>query len=137
LFADYQTFRSSAMNVPSKLKYSKSDEWFDPATGKVGLTDYAQDQLSDVVFVEVAVNAGETIAAGKQIASVESVKAAAESYAPVSGKVAAVNEGLADSPEILNSDPYGQGWMIQIEGGDTSGLMDAAAYTKYCEERAQ
>lgn len=125
------------MNVPSKLKYSKSDEWFDPATGKVGLTDYAQDQLSDVVFVEVAVNAGETIAAGKQIASVESVKAAAESYAPVSGKVAAVNEGLADSPEILNSDPYGQGWMIQIEGGDTSGLMDAAAYTKYCEERAQ
>jgi glycine cleavage system H protein len=125
------------MNIPSNLKYSKNDEWFDPASGKVGLTDYAQEQLSDVVFVEIAVSAGEMIEAGKQIASVESVKAAAESYAPVSGKVAAVNEDLADSPEILNSDPYGQGWMIQFEGGDASGLMDAAAYTKYCEERAQ
>ena len=124
------------MNIPANLKYTKTDEWFDPATGKAGLTDYAQSQLSDIVFVEIVVNTGETVAAGKQIASVESVKAAAESYAPVSGKVAAVNEGLAGNPELLNKDPYGAAWTIKVDGGQAAGLMDAAAYTKYCEERS-
>lgn len=124
------------MNIPVHLKYTKSDEWFDPATGKVGLTDYAQSQLSDVVFVEITVSAGDTVEAGKPVASVESVKAAAEAYAPVSGKVVAVNEDLVNSPETLNSDPYGAGWLIQIEGGDPSGLMEAADYEKYCAERA-
>lgn len=124
------------MNVPANLKYTKSDEWFDPVTGKVGLTDFAQGQLSDIVFVEVAVSAGETVEPGKAIASVESVKAAAETYSPVKGKVVAANEGLSSNPEVLNSDPYGAGWMIQVEGADASGLMDAAAYTRYCEERA-
>ena len=123
------------MNIPSNLKYTKTDEWFDPATGKIGLTDYAQSQLSDIVFVEITVNANETVEMGKQIASVESVKAAAESYAPVSGKVAAANDELSKNPEILNKDPYGAGWMVKVEGGDASGLMDAATYTKYCEER--
>ena len=70
------------------------------------------------------------------MASVESVKAAAESYAPISAKVTAINESLPDNPELLNSDPYGKGWLVQVEGGDASGLMDAAAYTKYCEERS-
>ena len=124
------------MNILSNLKYTKTDEWFDPATGKMGLTDYAQSQLSDIVFVEIVVAVGDALQTGKPMASVESVKAAAESYAPVSGKVAAVNEGLAGNPEFLNSDPYGNGWMVHVEGGDASGLMDAAAYTKYCEERA-
>jgi glycine cleavage system H protein len=124
------------MNIPSNLKYTKSDEWFDPATGKMGLTDYAQGQLSDIVFVEVVISAGEALETGKAIASVESVKAATETYAAVAGKVVAVNEGLSATPEVLNSDPYGAGWMVQVEGGDASGLMDAAAYEKYCEERA-
>jgi glycine cleavage system H protein len=124
------------MNTPANLKYTKTDEWFDPASRKAGLTDYAQSQLSDIVFVEIIVAAGDALQAGKQMASVESVKAAAESYAPVSAKVAAVNESLPDNPELLNSDPYGQGWMVQLEAGDASGLMDAAAYIKYCEERA-
>jgi glycine cleavage system H protein len=124
------------MNIPANLKYTKTDEWFDPNTLKAGLTDYAQSQLSDIVFVEIIVAAGDALQAGKQIASVESVKAAAESYAPVSAKVVAVNESLPDNPELLNSDPYGKGWMIQVEAGDASGLMDAAAYIKYCEERA-
>ena len=124
------------MNIPANLKYTKTDEWFDPATHKAGLTDYAQSQLSDIVFVEVMVAVGEMLQAGKQMASVESVKAAAESYAPVSAKVVAVNEGLPDNPELLNSDPYGKGWLVQLDSGDASGLMDAAAYTKYCEERA-
>lgn len=124
------------MNIPTNLKYTKTDEWFDPLSGKMGLSDYAQSQLSDIVFVEILVEVGDAIEAGKAIASVESVKAAAEAYASASGKVVAVNEGLANTPEILNKDPYGAGWMVQVEGGDASGLMDAAAYKKYCEERA-
>ena len=124
------------MNIPSKFMYTKTDEWFDPATGKMGLTDYAQGQLSDIVFVEILVSAGDKVERGKAIASVESVKAAAESYAAATGKCVAVNEELSGNPEALNSDPYGAAWMVQIEGGDASGLMDAEAYEKYCEERA-
>jgi len=124
------------MNIPANLKYTKSDEWFDPATGKMGLSDYAQGQLSDIVFVEVVVAVGDTVEPGKAIASVESVKAAAEIYAAISGTVNAVNETLSGNPEVLNADPYGAGWMAQVEGGSATGLMDAAAYTKYCEERA-
>ena len=124
------------MNTPANLKYAKSDEWFDPASGKVGITDYAQGQLSDIVFVELLVDEGDTIEAGKPIASVESVKASAEIYAPASGKVAAVNKGLSDKPESINSDPFGEAWMIQLEGGAAGDVMDASAYEKYCEERA-
>jgi glycine cleavage system H protein len=123
------------MNTPSNLKYSKSDEWFDPASGAMGLTDYAQSQLSDIVFVEILVDAGDTVEAGKAIASVESVKASAEIYATAGGKVTAVNKGLSDKPETLNSDPYGAGWMIKVEGGKAGDVMDAAAYEKYCAER--
>jgi len=125
------------MNIPNNLKYTKTDEWFDPATGKAGLTDYAQSQLSDIVFVEIMVNPGETLEAGQQVASIESVKAAAESYAAVNGKVTAINDALSGSPEILNSDPYGGGWLLQIEGGDADGLMDASSYEKYCAERSE
>jgi glycine cleavage system H protein len=124
------------MNIPTDLKYTKTDEWFDPVTGKAGLTDFAQGQLSDIVFVEVVVAAGDSLEVGKPIASVESVKAAAESYSPLAGKVVAINEGLADNPELLNSDPYGKGWLVQIDSKETTGLMDSTAYTKYCEERA-
>ena len=124
------------MNAPTNLKYTKSDEWFDPASGKTGITDYAQGQLSDIVFVEILVDAGDTIEAGKAIASVESVKASAEIYSPAGGKVAAVNKGLSDKPETLNTDPYGEAWMIQLEGGSAGDVMDSTAYEKYCEERS-
>ena len=124
------------MNIPANLKFSKTDEWFDPITGKIGLTDYAQSQLSDIVFVEVVVAVGDALQAGKPVASVESVKAAAESYAPMKAKVSAINEELAKNPEVLNSDPYGKGWMIRVEEAETASLMDSAAYTKYCEERS-
>ncbi len=123
------------MNIPANLQYSKTDEWFDPKTGKMGLTDYAQSQLSDIVFIEIVINKGEAVEAGKQVASVESVKAAADSYSPVTGKVAEVNEELSGNPETLNKDPYGAGWMAVIEGGKATDLMDSTAYTKYCEER--
>ena len=124
------------MNTPSNLKYTKSDEWFDPASGAMGLSDYAQSQLSDIVFVEILVEAGETVDAGTAIASVESVKASAEIYAAAGGKVTAVNKGLSEKPETLNSDPFGAGWMVKVEDGfPADDIMDAAAYEKYCAER--
>ncbi len=124
------------MNIPSNLKYTKSDEWFDPSTGKMGLTDYAQSQLSDIVFLEVLVDVGDSLEAGTAVASVESVKASAETYAAAAGKVTAVNKALSEKPETLNSDPYGAGWMVQVENGATQDVMDSAAYQKYCDERA-
>ena len=124
------------MNIPTNLKYSKTDEWFDPTTGAMGLTDYAQEQLSDIVFVEILLSVGEDVKAGQPAVSVESVKAAAETYTPISGEVSEVNETLADNPEVLNSDPFGAGWMVKINGDDVSGLMDAAKYEKYCSERS-
>ena len=124
------------MNAPANMKYTKSDEWFDPDSGKAGLSDYAQSQLSDIVFVEILVEEGDTIEAGKPIASVESVKASAEIYSPASGTVSAVNKALSDKPETINSDPYGEAWMIQLDGGSAGDVMDSAAYEKYCEERA-
>jgi glycine cleavage system H protein len=124
------------MNIPSNLKYTKSDEWVDLESGKMGLTDYAQDQLSDIVFVEALVDADDDIDVGDGIAEVESVKASAEVYAPAGGKVVAVNEELADSPEVINSDPYGAGWLAQVEvNAQSDELMDAAAYEKYCADR--
>jgi glycine cleavage system H protein len=124
------------MNAPGHLKYTKTDEWFDPATGTMGLSDYAQSQLSDIVFVELLVEPGEQLAAGKAIVSVESVKASAEVFAAAAGKVLEVNKALSEKPETLNSDPYGAGWMVKVESGQAGDVMDAAAYVKYCEERA-
>ncbi len=124
------------MNAPANLRYTKSDEWFDPETGAMGLSDYAQSQLSDIVFVEILVDEGDTVEAGKPVASVESVKASAEIYAPASGTISAVNKGLADKPETLNSDPYGEGWMVKFEAPAAGEMMDSAAYEKYCEERS-
>lgn len=124
------------MNAPANLKYTKSDEWFDPATGAMGISDYAQSQLSDIVFVEILVDEGDSIEAGKAIASVESVKASAEIYASAGGTVSAVNKDLANKPEKLNSDPYGEAWMIKVEGGAEGETMDAGAYEKYCEKRS-
>ena len=125
------------MNAPANLQYTKSDEWFNSETGAAGISDYAQSQLSDIVFVELLVDEGDTIEVGKPIASVESVKASAEIYAPAAGTVSAVNKDLSNKPETLNSDPYGEGWMIKIEGSTPGETMDSAAYEKYCEERNQ
>jgi glycine cleavage system H protein len=124
------------MNTPSNLKYTKSDEWFDAANGAMGLSDYAQSQLSDIVFVEILVETGDAVEVGTPIASVESVKASAEIYASAGGKVTAVNKGLSEKPETLNSDPFGAGWMVKVEGGEAAPeAMDAAAYEKYCAGR--
>ncbi len=124
--------------VAPHLKYTKNDEWINPEDGTVGITDYAQAQLSDVVYVEITVSEGDEVQQGDIVATVESVKAAADVYAPVSGTVVAINEDLADTPEVVNSDPYGEAWMVRLQIADPAeldGLMDADAYQKYCEER--
>lgn len=126
------------MQVKSDCFYTKNDEWVliegDVAT--VGLTDYAQDALSDIVFVELTVGIGDDIAAEDQIATVESIKAASDVYAPIAGEVVALNEGVADTPELINQDPFGAAWLIKLKGSfDTSALMDAAAYEAYCADR--
>ena len=129
------------MQFPTDLKYTPTDEWVRVAGGKatLGITDYAQDQLSDIVFVEILVAEGETLEKGKAVAAVELVKAAADVYAPAAGKVTKVNEDLASTPETVNSDPYGQAWLIEFELADPSelsDLKDAGAYEKHCEERS-
>ncbi len=125
-------------DIPGDLKFLKSHEWVRvEGNGRavIGISDHAQGLLGDLVYVELP-NIGDTVEAGKAIASVESVKASAEIYAAASGKVVAVNAGLAEKPETLNSDPYGEGWMVQVEGGAPGEVMDAAAYEEYCTGRA-
>lgn len=128
------------MNFPSDLKYTENDEWVrvEGKAGTVGITDYAQNQLSDIVFVEVVVAVGEQVKAGDSCATVESVKAAADVYMPVSGTVVAINEELPDVPETVNSDPYGAAWMVKVELSDpseTDRLLDAAAYQALVESK--
>lgn len=128
------------MNIPSNLKYTESNEWInlEGNTGIVGISDYAQDQLSDIVFAEVIVNEGDEIKKGDTIATVESVKAAADIYAPVSGKVISINEALGGSPEVINTDPYGAAWIFKIELNDPSevkNLMGAHAYEKLIQSQ--
>ena len=127
------------MNIPGDLKYTKDDEWIRVRgdEGEIGITDYAQDHLSDIVYVELP-EVGREVKAHDSIGTIESVKAAADIYAPISGTVTAVNESLLDSPELVNQDPYGKAWMIHMKLSnpkELDGLMDAAAYQKYCEER--
>jgi len=128
--------------IPADCKFTENDEWIlvEGETAKIGLTDYAQDQLSDIVFVDFGdVEVGGALTQGEAFASVESVKAASDVYAPASGEVVAVNEVLEDTPEVINSDPYGEGWLVAIKLSDPAELeklMDADAYAKYCESRA-
>lgn len=128
-------------NFPSELKYTENDEWIrvEGDTAKIGLTDYAQDQLSDIVFVDLGdAEIGAELSKGDTFATVESVKAASDAYVPASGEVVAVNEALEDEPELINSDPYGAGWMVELklsDPGELNDLLDAKAYKKHCEER--
>ncbi len=129
------------MEFPGDLKYSGSDEWIkaDGDTATLGVTDFAQDQLSDVVYFEIVVGVGDVISKGDEVAILESVKAAAEINSPVSGEVTEINDALPDSPEVVNSDPYGGGWMLRIRMSDPTELeqmMDPAAYQENTEERS-
>jgi len=128
------------MESPKGLKYTKTDEWvkFEGDLAIVGITDYAQEQLSDVVYVEFMAEEGDSVSKGDAVATVESVKAAADVQFPVSGTITAVNEDLGDAPEVLNSDPYDTGWMMKMKLDDPAeleDLLDAKAYDAYNEER--
>ena len=123
--------------LPEDLLYTKSHEWVRVEDGQVtmGITHFAQEQLGDLTFVELPAP-GDQVEAGQEIATVESVKAASEVYAPVSGEILAINEDLEDAPEKINADPYGEGWMVRIKtDGEPEGLMDAEAYTQYLSEQ--
>ena len=117
--------------IPADLKYTKTHEWarLNPdGSVTVGITDHAQTQLGDMVFVELP-ELGRKVSAGEECAVVESVKAASDVYSPLTGEVTAVNEALADKPELVNQEPYGEGWLFQLQTGETlDGLLDAAAY---------
>ncbi|MCB1517160.1 MAG: glycine cleavage system protein GcvH [Hyphomicrobiaceae bacterium] len=117
------------------IRYTEDHEYVrqDGTTGTVGISDYAQSQLGDIVFVELP-NVGASFSKGDEIAVVESVKAASEIYAPVSGTISAVNDALSGSPDLVNSDPMGEGWLIKMsidDAGELDGLMDEAAYTDH------
>lgn len=125
-------------NVPSELKYVASHEWIrheGDGVVTVGITDHAQELLGDVVFVELP-DADADLSAGDEAGVVESVKAASDLYAPLSGKVIAINTELEDAPELVNSDPYGDGWFFKLQLSDASeldDLLDAEAYSEHCE----
>lgn len=127
------------LKFPDDLFYTESDEWIriegDVVT--LGISDFAQDSLNDIVYVELPEVDGD-LDEGDSFGSVESVKAASDLYTPVGGTVIEINNSLEDEPELINADPYGQGWMVRIKVSsdvDTSGLMDSGAYASYCEDR--
>jgi glycine cleavage system H protein len=128
--------------IPSDLRYTKSHEWVRPAQNgsvEIGISDHAQAALGDLVFVEVP-EAGRALSAGEACAVVESVKAASDVYAPVSGKVIAGNAALATEPELLNQDPYGAGWMFRVQTNaplDAAALLSAADYEKYLADEGK
>jgi len=128
------------MNTPKGYKFNKTDEWVqvDGNTAIIGISDFAQDQLSDIVYIEFNKEAGESIEKGQIIATIESVKAAADVNSPISGKVLEVNESLSDTPEVLNEDPYENGWLFKVEFNDLSeidDLFDSKGYDEFCESR--
>ncbi len=125
--------------IENDLLYTRDDEWIrvDGDEATVGVSDYAQDSLSDIVYLELP-DVGESFDEGDSFGVIESVKAAADLYMPISGEITAVNEDLMDEPEVVNSDPYGGAWMVRVRMSDKSELdelMDADAYRDYCEER--
>ena len=128
-------------DIPDELSYSKDDEWARPEGARVvvGVTDYAQKQLGDIVYVELPV-VGTTLHQGDVFGVVESVKAVSDLYAPVSGEVVEINRDLASRPEIVNEDCYGDGWLIAIaldDPAEVDDLLDAAAYARHIEERSE
>ena len=125
------------MAVPEDLQYTKSHEWVrvEDGVATVGITDHAQDELGDVVFVELP-EQGATLEAGDSFGAVESVKAVSDLYAPVGGEVVEVNGTLEDSPEKINEDPYGEGWILKLQISDEAGLLSAADYEKLLEEES-
>ncbi len=128
---------AAVTNIPDDLRYTAEHEWVrvEGGTATIGITDFAQDSLGDVVFVQLP-DVGTEVISGASISEIESTKSVSDIYAPVSGEVAAVNEALSDTPELVNQDPYGAGWIMQInltETGEIDGLLDAPGYRALIE----
>ena len=123
------------MSVPEELQYTRSHEWVrtEGDTATIGITDHAQDELGDIVFVELP-EEGVTFDAGDSFGTVESVKAVSDLYTPVGGEVVEVNEALSDSPEKINEDPYGEGWIVKIQVSGKGDLLSASDYEQFLEE---
>jgi glycine cleavage system H protein len=122
------------MNIPDDLRYSEEHEWvrIDGTRARIGITDYAQDALGDIVFIDLP-EVGSDVEVGGPLGEVESTKSVSEIYAPLAGTVSAVNDALANAPETINQDPYGEGWICELDlgsGADPGGLLDAAAYAE-------
>lgn len=129
------------MEFPDNLRYTENDEWLrvEGNIGAAGITDYAQNQLSDVVYVEVTVAVGDKVAKGEAFGLIESVKAAADVYLPVTGVITDINEALVDTPELVNTDPYGEAWMVKFEISDAAeidDLLEVQPYMQSVEERS-
>ncbi|MFZ1517739.1 MAG: glycine cleavage system protein GcvH [Ignavibacteriaceae bacterium] len=120
------------MNIPNNLKYTKEHEWvlIEGNIGTIGVTDYAQGELGDVVYIDIDPSLSE-VKKGESIGTIEAVKTVSDIYAPFSGKVVELNDSLKDSPEFVNSDPYGTGWMIKVDVSDVSELNDLLDATSY------
>ncbi|MGH3735708.1 MAG: glycine cleavage system protein GcvH [Micromonosporaceae bacterium] len=124
--------------IPEELRYTAEHEWVrtgDGAAVRIGITDYAQDALGDIVYVDLP-EVGDAVTAGERFGEVESTKSVSDIYAPLDGTVTAVNDKLSKKPELLNTDPYGKGWLVEIEPADAAalgGLLDATAYTALTE----
>jgi glycine cleavage system H protein len=123
------------LSVPEELQYTRSHEWVrtEDDTATIGITDHAQDALGDIVFVELP-ETGATFDAGDSFGTVESVKAVSDLYTPVGGEVVEVNEALGDSPEKINEDPYGEGWIVKIQVSGEADLLSASDYEQFLEE---
>jgi glycine cleavage system H protein len=130
-----------SFDYPDDLRYAESHEWIttdgdgdgDGRTRRVGITDFAQDELGDVVFVELP-GAGDAVTAGEGFGVIESIKAVSDLYAPVDGEVVAINEALFDRPELVNEDPYGEGWMLEIDPDDHSAVDELLTFEEYREQ---
>ena len=125
------------MNIPEDLQYTESHEWvrIEGDTATIGITDHAQDELGDVVFVELP-DEGDTFDAGESFGTVESVKAVSDLYTPVGGEVVEVNSALEDAPENINEDPYGEGWIVKLRTTDGADLLSPEEYEKVVEEES-
>jgi glycine cleavage system H protein len=125
------------MSVPGDLQYTKSHEWVrtEGDTATIGITDHAQDELGDVVFVELP-DEGTTLDAGESFGTVESVKAVSDLYTPIGGEVVEVNSALNDAPEKINEDPYGEGWIVKLRTSGEAELLSAEGYEKVLQEQA-
>ena len=125
--------------IPEHLRYTAEHEWvaMEGETHKVGITDFAQDALGDIVYVQLP-DVGAEVKAGESLGEIESTKSVSELYAPISGTVVARNEALGDAPDLVNTDPYGEGWLVEIRPSDSSSansLLDAAAYRELTESQ--